>query len=296
MADKTYEPVPVVRDRCVLGECPIWSPGEQALYWIDVQNPMIHRLHPASGERRSWPLETEVGSIGFGPTGKLIAGLRTGFALFDVATGKHEVIADPEGKGRLNPNRLNDGKVDPAGRYWCGSMQDPGHGPVGTLYRVDKDRSVRGFENDIRIPNGIAFGPDGRRMYFCDSLSRRMQVFDYDPATGERANGRLFATVPEDQGVPDGSTVDAEGCVWNAHMFGARVTRYDPDGKVMSVVQLPTARTTACAFGGPSLDTLYVTTASMMMSREQLAADPLAGALFAVDVGVKGRPEPRFGG
>jgi sugar lactone lactonase YvrE len=294
MAKETIEAVPVVRDRNILGETPIWSVEEQALYWVDVKNPMIHRLLPATGARKSWTIETEIGSIGFGPPGKLICGLRTGFALFDLATGKHEVLADPEGKGRLNPNRLNDGKVDPAGRYWCGSMQDPGHGPVGTLYRLDTDRTVHGFESDIRIPNGLAWSPDGRRMYFCDSLSRRMQVFDYDPATGERANGRVFFTVPEDQGVPDGATVDAEGCLWNAHIFGGRVTRYDPEGKPMMVVRLPTPRTTACCFGGANLDVLYVTTASMQMSREQLAADSYAGNLFAVEVGIKGRAEPRF--
>jgi sugar lactone lactonase YvrE len=256
---------------------------------------MVHRLHPTSGQHKSWPIETEIGSIGFGPPGKLIAGLRTGFALFDIATGTHEMLADPEGKGRLNPNRLNDGKVDPAGRYWCGSMQDPGHGPAGTLYRMDADRTVRGFENDIRIPNGLAWSPDGRRMYFCDSLSRQMRVFDYDVATGERANGRVLYSVPENQGLPDGATVDADGCLWQANIFGGRVTRYDPDGKPMTVINLPTPRTTACCFGGPNLDTLYVTTASMMMTREQLAADAHAGNLFAIDVGIKGRPEPRFG-
>jgi sugar lactone lactonase YvrE len=296
MAQKKLEPVPVVRDQNLLGETPIWSVEEQAIYWIDVRNPMVYRLHPASGARKSWPIETEIGSIGFGPPGKLVAGLRTGFALIDLGTGKHEILADPEGKGRLNPVRLNDGKVDPAGRFWCGGMHDPGMQPLSTLYRLDADRTVHAIEKGIRISNGLAWTVDGRKMFFCDSLSREMRVFDYDPRTGERANGRVFFTVPEGEGVPDGATVDAEGCMWSARMRGGRVVRYDPKGQPMLTVALPTPLVTACCFGGPNLDTLYVTTASGRMTREQLAADPHAGNLFAIDAGVKGLPERRFGG
>lgn len=290
------EAVCVAEVNNILGESPIWSPDEQALYWVDIQNPTIYRLDPASGERREWPVETEIGSIGLAGDGRLIAGTRMGLAWFDLETGKIEVIADPEGDKQWNTVRMNDGKVDRAGRYWCGSMQDPGHGPLGTLYRFDADGSWRGFEDKICIPNAICWSPDDSVMYFADSYEGAVRAYDFDLATGEIANRRVFCEAAENTGSPDGATVDADGFLWSAHIFGGRVTRYDPDGKVERVVTLPTPQVTCCCFGGPDLDVLYVTTASLNMDRDALAADPLAGAVFALDVGVKGLPEPRFGG
>ena len=290
------EAVCVAEGQCLLGESPIWSVEQQALYWVDIRNPMIHRLDPATGERRKWPVESEIGSIGFAAGGKLIAGLRLGLALYDLDDNSYEVMADPEGDGRLNRNRMNDGKVDRAGRYWCGTMQDPGHGPVGTLYRLDTDRSCHAVDSGFQVPNALCWSPDDTVMYFADSFTGCIWAYDFDLATGAMANRRVFAEVAGDAGHPDGATVDAEGGVWSAQIFGGRITRYDPDGRVERVVDLPVPQVTCCAFGGPGLDVLYATTASMRMSREELAAEPLAGAVFAIDVGVKGLPEPRFGG
>ena len=289
------EAVCIDETRCILGESPIWSPDEQALYWVDIQNAMIHRLDPKSGERRNWPVETEIGSIGFGPDGKLICGTRMGLAWYDFETGNLEVIADPEGDKQWNTIRLNDGKVDRAGRYWCGSMEDPGHGPKGSLYRFDAAGNCKTFLTGIQVPNAICWSPDNSVMYFADSYEGRIRAYDFDLDAGEISNERIFADTGDEEGHPDGATVDAEGYLWSAQIFGGKIIRYEPDGSLDRVVEFPTSRVTCCAFGGADLDVLYVTTASFGMDRDALAADPLAGMTFAVDVGIKGLPEPRFG-
>jgi sugar lactone lactonase YvrE len=286
----------VVKESCILGESPIWSVAEQVLYWVDVLNPSIHRFDPATGAHDRWLVETEIGSIGLASGNRLVAGLRMGFALYDLGSSKLEFIDDPEGHGRQNTNRLNDGKVDRAGRFWCGSMQDPGREPVGTLYRMDTDRSVHAMADGIRVPNALCWSPDDRTMYFADTYAECIWAYNYDLATGAIENRRVFAEAGEGPGRQDGATVDSEGFVWNAQIFAGCVVRYDPHGRIEREIVVPTPQVTSCAFGGPDLDILYITTASMRMSRDELAADPLAGSLFAVDTGVRGLPEPRFGG
>ena len=279
----------------VLGESPLWSPDEAALYWVDINNPTVHRLDPATGERRRWPIETETGSIGLAGTGRLVAGLRTGAHYVDLETGKIETICDPEGEGRFNRNRMNDGKVDRAGRFWVGTMNDPGHAPEGTLWRIGKDGEAEAMMRGIRIPNALCWSPDSSVMYFTDSYSHEIWAFDFDLATGTMENRRVFARIAEDQGVPDGATVDSQGFLWCARMFGGRVSRFDPDGRLERDIELPVPQVTSCAFGGAELDTLYITTASLRMDRRALAEQPLAGALFAADPGVRGLAEPEFG-
>ena len=279
----------------VLGESPVWSPDEAALYWVDINNPTVHRLDPATGERARWFVETEIGSIGLAGPGRLVAGLRTGLHFVDLETGGIEKICDPEGEGRFNENRMNDGKVDRAGRYWVGTMNDPGHKPQGTLWRIGADGDAESTMGEIRIPNALCWSPDSATMYFTDSYSHQIWAFDFDLEAGAFENRRVFAAIPEDEGVPDGATVDAEGFVWCAHMFGGRVSRFAPDGSVERTIALPVPQVTSCAFGGPELATLYVTTASLRMDRAALAEQPLAGALFAADPGVRGLPEPVFG-
>ena len=282
--------------RCILGESPIWSPAEQALYWVDIQNPMIYRFHPDSGERRNWAIETEIGSIGLGPDGKLICGLRMGLGWFDLETGKIEIISDPEGDKQWNTLRMNDGKVDRAGRYWCGSMEDPGHGPKGSLYRFDTDGSWETILTEIKVPNAICWSPDNSIMYFADSHEDRIRAYDFDLESGEIGNERVFVDTGGEEGHPDGATVDAEGYLWSAQIYGGKINRYAPDGTVDRVVEIPTPRVTCCTFGGANLDILYVTTASFRMDRDELAADPLAGKTFAVETGVTGIAEPVFAG
>lgn len=289
------EAVCIDETRCLLGESPIWSPDEQALYWVDIQNAMIYRLHAESGERRNWPVETEIGSIGLGPKGKLVCGLRMGLAWFDMESGEIEIIADPEGDKQWNTIRLNDGKVDRAGRYWCGSMEDPGQGPKGALYRFDANGEWTSCLTGIQVPNAICWSPDDKVMYFADTREDRIRAYDFDLDSGEISNERTFADFSAMDSHPDGATVDAEGYLWSAQIYGGKVSRHGPDGTLDRVVEIPTPLVTCCAFGGPNLDVLYVTTASFRMDREALAADPHAGKTFAIDVGVTGIAEPVFG-
>ena len=289
------KPEVVAGGNAILGESPLWSPAEAALYWVDINNPTIHRLDPATGTRERWHIETEIGSIGLAGPGRMVAGLRTGAHYVDLETGKIEPICDPEGEGRFNRNRMNDGKIDRAGRFWVGTMNDPGHQPLGTLYRIDRDGGAAPVLGGIRVPNALCWSPDSRVMYFTDSYSHQIWAFDFDLETGAMENKRVFAAIAEDAGVPDGATVDADGFVWCAHMFGSRVSRYAPDGSLDRAIALPVPQVTSCAFGGADLETLYITTASLRMDRAALAEQPLAGALFAVDPGVRGLPEPVFG-
>ena len=289
------KPEVVAGGNAILGESPLWSPAEAALYWVDINNPTIHRLDPATGARERWPIETEIGSIGLAGPRRMVAGLRTGAHYVDLETGRIEAICDPEGEGRFNRNRMNDGKIDRAGRFWVGTMNDPGHEPLGTLYRIDSDGDAAPVLGGIRVPNALCWSPDSSVMYFTDSYSHQIWAFDFDLATGAMENKRVFAAIAEETGVPDGATVDADGFLWCAHMFGSRVSRYAPDGSLDRAIALPVPQVTSCAFGGADLETLYITTASLRMDRAALAEQPLAGALFAVDPGVRGLPEPVFG-
>lgn len=290
-----FEPYVAVRQSCILGESPIWCAAEQALYWVDIRNPMIYRWDPVSGDMQNWRIQTEIGSIGFAGPNRFIAGTRMGFAYISLADAEFEELEDPEGDGRMNAVRMNDGKVDRQGRFWCGSMEDPGYGEVASLYRFDPDHSVHRMEGPVCISNAICWSPDDKIMYFADSLKRTMWAYDFDASAGTIENRRTFIKVPEDEGVPDGATVDADGFVWVAHMRGGRVKRYDPDGKVEREIRFPVSLTSCPAFGGADMKTLYVTTASSRFEPEDFEREPNAGALFAVDTDVVGLPEPVFG-
>lgn len=289
------EPYVAVKQSCILGESPIWSVAEQALYWVDIRNPMIYRLDPTSGDVRNWRIQTEIGSIGFATGGRLIAGTRMGFAYINLEDGGFEELEDPEGDGRFNAVRMNDGKVDRKGRFWCGSMEDPGYGEVASLYRFDPDHSVHRMEGPVCISNAICWSPDDTVMYFADSLKRTVWAYEFDLEAGEIANRRPFIEVAEDDGVPDGATVDTDGFVWVAHIRAGKVKRYDPAGALEREINFP-ARLTSCpAFGGPDLSTLYVTTASYRFEKEDFEREPDAGSLFAVETDATGIPEPVFG-
>lgn len=289
------EPYIAVKQSCILGESPIWSVAEQALYWVDIRNPMIYRFDPASGDVKNWRIQTEIGSIGLAGEGRLIAGTRMGIAFIGLDDNSFEELADPEGDGRMNAVRMNDGKVDRQGRFWCGSMDDPGYAEVASLYRFDKDRSVHKMEGPVTISNALCWSPDNATMYFADSRKRTMWAYDFDAAAGTIENRRVFLEVAEGDGVPDGATVDSEGFVWVAHMRGGKVKRYDPAGKVEREIAFPVSLTSCPAFGGPDLSTLYVTTASSKFEPADFEREPDAGALFAVETGVTGLPEPVFG-
>jgi sugar lactone lactonase YvrE len=233
-----------------------------------------------------------VGSIAFRERGGLLAATKSGIHFLDPADGRFERVANPE--SHLPENRFNDGRCDRQGRFWAGSMSDVRRDPVGTLYRFDADLACTRLRNAIIIPNSLAWSPDGRTMYFADTNRHTIWAWDYDPATGVATRERVFADTGA--GRPDGSCVDADGCLWNAEYGGGRLVRYTPDGKLDRTVDLPVANPTCCCFGGARLDVMFVTTARQRLQPEELARQPLAGSVLALRPGVRGLPESRFGG
>lgn len=225
--------------------------------------------------------------------GGLIVAIKTGVGLLDTATGAFTSIVDPEAD--LPLTRINDAKVDRAGRFWFGTTSEDG-AAVGALYRMDADRSVNVLDRGYTIPNGFAWSLDGRRMYVADTPLRELREYDGDFATGAVAGRRVFAVVPADAGTPDGTTVDSAGFVWSACNGGGRIVRYAPDGSLDRTIDVPATLVTNVTFGGDDLRTLFITTASRGLSADELRAQPLAGAVLAVRVDVPGVPEPAFAG
>lgn len=278
----------------VLGESPSWLAREQCLYWIDLRAPALRRLDPASGAVESWAMPDLIGAVVGRRSGGLVVAVRHALLGFDPRDGEFAAIANVE--DGPPGNRLNDAKCDPAGRILCGSMWDFGLHTTGGLYRVDTTGAVTQLRSGVTVANAIAFAPDGRTLYFTDTRVGAIELADYDPATGEIGPWRLFAGADAAPGRPDGATVDADGYLWNARYQGGCLARFAPDGRLDRLVDLPVSQPTSCAFGGPDLRTLYVTTARQKLSPEALAAEPLAGALLALDVGVAGLVEPLFAG
>ncbi len=279
----------------VLGEGPVWDERSGTLYWVDIKSPALLATDVAARRTRRWPMPDRIGAVGLREGEGLVAALKSGFAFIDLPTGTVRPIVDPE--RHLPGNRFNDGKVDPLGRFWAGSMDDAEREPTGHLYRLDPDLSVERIEIGFVCTNGIDWSGDARTLYFTDTFRRRIHAYAFESQGGRLGARRTFAEVPEGQGFPDGLTVDAEDHVWGAHWGGGRVTRYRPDGSIERVLELPVPLTTSCCFGGPDLATLYVTTASINLDQAARDKAPLSGGLFAVTgLGVRGRPSTRFRG
>jgi sugar lactone lactonase YvrE len=283
----------VVRSEDVLGECTVWCDRDQVLWWVDIRAPSLKRFNPVNGEVRTVSLSEPIGSFGLTRSGgTMIAGMKSGLYKLNPGSGTLELVAAPE---RDRPgNRFNDGRCDRAGRFWAGTMSDGPRVPSGSLYRLDADGSCTHIRGGIVIPNSIAWGRDDRVMYFADTYVNTIWVYDFDLAAGAMRNERVFADCSNQPGRPDGSCVDADGCLWNAEYAGWRIVRYTPEGKIDRVIELPVSNPTCCCFGGKDLDTLYISTARQRLTPEQLAREPLAGSVFAVSPGVRGLPEARF--
>ena len=275
----------------ILGESPLWDDQAQCLYWLDIRRPALRRLCPATAQVDSWPLPGIAGAMALTDDHRLLIALSQQIVLFDPVTGTMEpfVTAPPQPDG----HRFNDGRCDGQGRFWVGTMHNLTRAPEGVLYRLEGRGPMVQVQSGVCIPNSLAFSPDGRTMYFADSLRYAIFAYHYDLATGTMGAERIFAT-SEAPAFADGSAVDAEGFLWNAQFNGGQLVRYAPDGHIDRVLALPVKRPTCCAFGGPNLDLLYITTASQNMSEADMQAEPLAGALLAINVGVRGLPEARF--
>jgi sugar lactone lactonase YvrE len=283
----------VVDARAEVGEGPVWDDRTNVLWWVDIKGRRLFGFDPASGQNRAWPMPEQIGCVVPRQSGGLIGGFQTGFKAIDAETGEVTPIVDPEPDRPAN--RFNDGKCDRHGRLFAGTMDDAEVEPTGTLYRLDPDHSVHVMRLDVSVSNGLDWSPDDRTMYYTDSPRRVIWSYDYDPASGAMANERVFARIAPDAGVPDGLCIDAEGFVWGAHWGGWRVTRYAPDGSIDRVLEMPVRQPSSCAFGGPDLATLYVTSAAFGMTEADLAQAP-HGGLFAIEAGVRGLPAGRFAG
>lgn len=281
--------------KTTLGEGPLWDVEEQRLYWIDSFDGRVFRCTADGREVRAWDVPQKIGSMCLRRGGGAVVSLARGFHFLDLRTGAVELIHDPE-PDRLG-NRLNDGKVDRAGRFLAGSMDTQEAGPNGALYRLGPDLAVTKLEDGIICSNGPCWSPDGKTFYFTDTWSGQISAYDYDLATGAIANKRTFVRMTHEGAGFDGATVDAEGCVWSAHVYVGKLVRYTPDGKVDRVIDMPVKKVTSVMFGGPELDVLYVTS----MAKPPLPRFPddgqLRGALFAITgLGIRGVPEARFAG
>jgi L-arabinonolactonase len=286
-----------VDGRHVLGEGIIWNERTGRLLWTDIESSELWSHDPASGALQRWPLPERLCSMALtDDDGRLLLGLASGLAFMDLATGELTRIRDVE--PQLPSTRLNDGRVDRQGRFVFGmfnQLEDPKH-PIGGFYRLDHDLAIERLPlGDVAIANSICFSPDGCTMYYADSATREIRCCDYDPGSGGVANLRLFAAADAAPGDPDGSTIDAEGFLWNARWGAGQVVRFAPDGSVERVVELPAPRPTCPAFGGPDLDLLYVSSATVGMAAGELAAAPGSGGVFVHRAGVRGLPEQRFG-
>jgi len=284
----------LVENKDSLGEGPLWDVEEQRLYWIDSYGPRIFSCDVRGGDRKSWQLPEEIGSIALRKGGGAVLALRSGFHLMDFDTGEVTRVKETH-PGELRP-RLNDGKVDRQGRFLAGSMDFEERDGVGKLFRFDPDHSLHLLDTDIVISNGPCFSPDGRTLYFADSARQSIYAYGYDTETGNVLSRRLFASFDKMLGFPDGATVDEEGYVWNVEVFAGRLIRFDPEGVVDRIVGLPVSSTTSISFGGPELDVAFVTSMARPIN-QKYPAEREAGSLFAIHgLGVRGLPEPRFAG
>lgn len=295
----------VLDAKAALGEVPVWCTIDQELYWIDSEAPALHRFDPASGDTHSWPLPEHIGCFALRENGGVVAAMNSGFHFINLESGAVEKITDPE--AHLPQNGFNDGKCDRRGRFWAGTASidyaNPPSEPEAALYRLDPDLTCHKMDDGFFEANTLAWSMDDRTMYFGDSNAGKLFAYDFDIETGAIANRRLFARtavadIPLPEGTPaaDGSTIDGEGFLWSCFWDGWKVVRYAPDGTVDRIVILPVQRPTSAMFGGPDLDILYITSARSGLDADDLAKQPLAGGLFALNAGVKGVPEPRFAG
>ena len=280
------------RSRDRLGEAPVWCIEEQALYWVDIQQPALQRWHPATGEHKVWQMPSEIGSYALRESGGAVVALGTGLAWLDLSSGDVTPIVDPEAD--MVENRFNDGKCDRQGRFWAGTMHLKKRGPLAALYRLDPDAIVYKMRDRVSVSNGLGWSLDNRTMYYTDSPTGNIYAYDFDPDMGKISNERIFAHT--DNGFPDGLTVDGEGYVWSAKWDGWRIVRYAPDGSIDREIKMPVQRPTSCMFGGPELRHLFVTSATINLTEAELAAQPLAGSVFVIETDVAGLPEPRFAG
>lgn len=284
----------VAPTRSTVGEGAVWDDRENVLWWVDIPAGIVYRYDPATGENRAHQMGEPVGCLALREAGGMVLATKSGFWFWDPATGEKTAIHDPE--AHLPENRFNDGTTDGQGRFWAGTMKDGGDPQArGTFYRLDPDLTVTAWRGGIWTTNGLAFSPDGKTMYHSDSNARVRTIYacDYDGETGTPGAVQVFRDTNGLPGRPDGGTVDAEGCYWQAGIEGWQLYRYSPEGAVILTVDMPIEKPSKPMFGGEKLDVLYVTSLGVPDDPKQ----PEAGSLFSVEgLGIRGVPQTRFAG
>jgi sugar lactone lactonase YvrE len=290
--DAQVESVLASGDR--LGETPLWCERTRRLWWIDIERPRLQCFDPESGQHEIFEVPgcTYLGSLALTRGGDFLLARDLTIERFDPASGTLTAITEVD---HGLDNRLNDGRVDRAGRFWVGTMDNALRRPNGSLYRIEHDGTARAIVDGVVVSNGIAHSPDGRTLWFTDTRRFVTWAFDCDPDDGTLSHRRVFAEWRASGDRPDGACVDVDGCLWTAFFSGARIVRYRPDGAIDREVPMPVTNPTCVCFGGPELTTLYVTTATKFLDEAQRAAEPLAGNLFAIEGAGQGLPEHRFG-
>jgi sugar lactone lactonase YvrE len=278
----------VLDAQAMLGEGSLWHPTENKLYWVDIEGKALHIYDPATKKDKQFSMGERIGTVVPAKRGGVLVALQNGIHKFDTKNSKLDFISNPLPDSNL---RFNDGKCDPSGRFWVGSLALDSRKKGAALYRMDSDKSIHEMLDSVTISNGIVWSADKKIMYYNDTPTLTVQAFDYDDKTGEIKNGRVAVRIPKGTGAPDGMTIDAEGKLWVALWGGNCVARFDPlTGELLQKINVPAPNVSSCAFGGKNLDILYITTARAWVSPEKLKEFPLSGGLFAVKPGVKGVP------
>ncbi len=284
----------VVEHACLLGEGPVWDARHNSICWVDILNGEIHEFSTENKSHKIIPVYENIGAISICKDGNLLAALKNGLAFINRENGLIEMIADPE--EHLPANRLNDGKCDPAGRFWVGSMSLVEDEAAGSVYVLEKDLSIFKKIENVTIPNGMAWSLNYQTFYFIDTPTYEVVAYDYDKNTGSISNKKTIIKIVKEDGFPDGMTIDSEGMLWIAHWDGWQVTRWNPaTGEKVFAIKLPVAKVTSCRFGGKKFEDLYITSAKTGLSENELMEQPLAGYLFVIkNCGFKGIPAVEF--
>lgn len=285
----------VLRQNALLGECPVWDERQNHLYWVDILSGNLFRYEPRQGKNFAYDIGEHIGSFALREKEGAVLALKSGFAYFDFQSNRVEQIMNPE--SHLSNHRFNDGKCDPAGRFWAGTLSYDVAEGAGSLYMLNPGNQIETKLKDLTIPNGMAWDTGRNAFYFIDSPDRKIYRFEFNHSSGEIANRSVLFEFPSSGSLPDGMTIDSDGHLWVALYNGYKVVRINPDSaEIVFEVNLPVPKVTSCTFGGRNLNELYITTAREHMTENEIANAPLSGALFKAVLPFRGIKTHRFKG
>ncbi|MGM8211927.1 SMP-30/gluconolactonase/LRE family protein [Virgibacillus sp. W0430] len=285
----------IVDAQALIGEGPCWDPDKKILYWVDIIGKKLHIFNPRENVDRVIYVNEYVSSVVVRESGGLLLTTQNGINFFDIKEEMMIPILNPE--IHLKNNRFNDGKCDPAGRFWAGTMDFNGQKNCGSLYRLNHNLEITKVKEKVSISNGIAWSPNDDIMYYVDSPTRQVVAFDYDNESGKIDNERVVIKFEDKEGIPDGVTTDMEGKIWIAHWGGSKVTRWNPEiGKLLEVIPIPVLNVSSCVFGGEKMNELYITTSRLDLNKNDLEIQPLAGGVFRLDTNIVGTQSYKFKG